>query len=219
MGVRADRGDLRVVWRWVFDAAVAGMAACFAVILTSKWSAEAVPARLLAFLPRGGVDRDAAHRERIWTLLSALTVSRRPRRGSPSMASDGSGPSRRRSPPRRRRRLVRAGLESTLVILGHKLRGVTVVRGPRRRRAQDRGPTPASSTRCGPTLSTTPLTPWTARAHCASRPGPRGARWSSRSATQPDRGTDAAHRHDEQAQVARAAGPEWPTPAAGTVRA
>lgn len=67
MGVRADRGDLRVVWRWVFDAAVAGMAACFAVILTSKWSADAVPAqrvpaRLLAFLPRGGVDRDAAHR-------------------------------------------------------------------------------------------------------------------------------------------------------------
>lgn len=55
MGVRADRGGPPAVWRWVFDAAVAGMAAYFAVILTSEWTADAapeqrVPALLLAFL-------------------------------------------------------------------------------------------------------------------------------------------------------------------------
>jgi signal transduction histidine kinase len=55
MGVRADRGDLPAVWRWVFDAAVAGAAACFAVILTNEMVVEAEAAQrlwalLLAFL-------------------------------------------------------------------------------------------------------------------------------------------------------------------------
>ena len=47
---------------------------------------------------------------------------------------------------------VTEGLESTLVMLGHKLRdGVTVVREYGADVPRDRGATPASSTRCGPT--------------------------------------------------------------------
>ena len=64
---------------------------------------------------------------------------------------------------------VADGLESTLVMLGHKLRGgITVVRDyddyvpPSRR-------TPVSSTRCGPTSSTTPSTRWTAPERCTLR--------------------------------------------------
>jgi hypothetical protein len=76
---------------------------------------------------------------------------------------------------------VTDGLESTLVMLSHKLGGgVTVVR--------DYGPdvprihaSPASSTRCGPTSSTTPSTPWTARARSGWRRGPRETAFSSRS--------------------------------------
>lgn len=55
MGKHADRADLSVVWRWVFDAAVAGIAAYFAVILTNEWAVDAAPrqrvlALVLAFL-------------------------------------------------------------------------------------------------------------------------------------------------------------------------
>lgn len=55
MGVLADRGSPPAFWRWVFDAAVAGIAAYFAMLLTSEWTADAapdqrLPALLLAFL-------------------------------------------------------------------------------------------------------------------------------------------------------------------------
>ena len=47
---------------------------------------------------------------------------------------------------------VTEGIESTLVMLGHKLpAGVTVVRDYAADAAADRGRTPASSTRCGRT--------------------------------------------------------------------
>ena len=59
---------------------------------------------------------------------------------------------------------VTEGLESTLVMLGHKLRGgVTVVRDYADDLPPSR-PSPASSTRCGPTSSTTRSTRWRAPA-------------------------------------------------------
>ena len=79
---------------------------------------------------------------------------------------------------------VTEGLESTLVMLGHKLKAASPWSATTPTTCRRSRRTPASSTRSGRTSSTTPSTPWTAPGRCGSRARADGAvRSSSRSPT------------------------------------